>query len=85
MDFKIYQMDVKNTFLNEYITEEVYLKQLSGFENHEFLSHVFKLSKALYVLIQAPHTWYDRLSNFLNKNGFTHGKIDNTLFIKKKS
>ncbi|XP_075083390.1 uncharacterized protein LOC107801533 [Nicotiana tabacum] len=34
--------------------------------------------------IQAPHAWYERLSKFLLENGFTRGKIDNTLFLKKR-
>nr|XP_009778224.1 PREDICTED: uncharacterized protein LOC104227641 [Nicotiana sylvestris] len=33
---------------------------------------------------QAPHAWCERLSKFLLKNGFTKGKIDNTLFLKKR-
>ena len=38
--------------------------------------------KALYGLKQAPRTWYDTLSEFLLKNGFTRGVIDKTLFFK---
>ena len=65
--------------------EEVYVAQLPGFENHDFPNHVFKLSKVLYGLKQAPRAWYDRLSKFLNDNGFTRRKIDNTLFVKTKN
>ena len=39
----------------------------------------------LYGLEQAQRTWYDRLSKFLNDNGFTREKIDNTHFIKTKN
>ena len=84
MDLKLYQMDVKNTVLNGYIMEEVYVAKPLGFENHEFSNHVFKHFKALFGLKQAPCAWYDKLSKFLNDNGFTRGKIDNTLFIKIK-
>ena len=52
-------MDVKSSFLNGFITEEVYVEQPPGFENHEFSNHVFKLSKALYGLKQAPRAWYE--------------------------
>ena len=78
-------MDVKSAFLNGYITKEVYVAQPIGFKNHEFPNHVFKLSKALYGPKQAPRAWYERLSKFLNDNGFVRGKIDNTLFIKVKN
>ena len=50
MDFKFYQMDVKSIFLNSTIKEEVYVEQLSKFEDYEFLNYVFKLNKAFYGL-----------------------------------
>ncbi|KAK2382297.1 putative mitochondrial protein [Trifolium repens] len=84
MNFKLYQMDVKSAFLNGYISEEVYVKQPPGFENHEHPDYVFKLKRALYGLKQAPRAWYDRLSKFLIKNGYSRGKVDTTLFIKRK-
>ena len=82
MDFKLYQMDVKSTFLNGFIEEEVYVEQPLGFESFEFANHVFKLFKALYGLKQAQKAWYERLSNFLLEKGFSKGKVDTTLFIK---
>ncbi|XP_075082760.1 uncharacterized protein LOC142166898 [Nicotiana tabacum] len=33
---------------------------------------------------QAPRAWYEKLSRLLLENGFTRGKIDNTLFLKKR-
>ena len=82
--FVLYHMDVKSTFLNGFISEEVYVKQPTDFENETFPYHVFKLSKALYDLKQAPRAWYERLSFFLLKNGFKRGKVDTTLFIMHK-
>ena len=35
------------------------------------------------ALKQAPRTWYERLRDFLLSKGFTMGKVDTTLFIKK--
>ena len=83
MDFKVSQMDIKSAFLNRFIEEEVYVEQPPGFESFNFPNHVFKLSKALYGLKQAPKAWYERLSNFLLEKGFSRGKVDTTLFIKK--
>ena len=85
MDFKLYQMNVNSIFLNGYITDEVYVAQPLGFENHGFSNHVFKLLKALYGLKQALRVWYERLSKFLNENDFPRGKIDNTFSIKIKN
>ncbi|KAH9697387.1 hypothetical protein KPL71_023585 [Citrus sinensis] len=84
-DFILYQMDVKSAFLNGYIMEEVYVKQPPGFENEKFSDHVYKLSKALYSLKQAPRAWYDGLKNFLLDNDFLMGKADRTLFVKHKN
>ena len=83
LNFKLFQMDVKSAFLNGFIQEEVYVEQPPGFENPSFPNHVFKLRKALYGLKQAPRAWYERLSTFLIENGFSKGKVDTTLFIKK--
>jgi hypothetical protein len=67
--FKLYQMDVKNAFLNGVIQEEVFVKQPLGFENPNYPNIVYKLSKALYVLKQAPWAWYARLKTFLLEHG----------------
>ena len=50
----VYQMDVKSTFLNDILEEEVYIDQPHGntVEGHEH--KVFKLKKALYGLKQPP-------------------------------
>ena len=84
MEFKLYQMYVKSAFLNGYLQEEVYVKQPPRFENTIYPDHVYKLDKALYGLKQAPRAWYDRLSTFLLTHGYTRGKIDNTLFLRKQ-
>ena len=52
--FKVFQMDVKSTFLNGFIEKEVYVKQPPGFENLKFPNRVYILQKALYGLKQAP-------------------------------
>jgi hypothetical protein len=79
---KLYQMDVKNAFLNGPIKEEVYVEQPPSFEDSEYPAHVYKLSKALYVLKQAPRAWYECLRDFLITNGFKVRKADPTLFTK---
>ncbi|KAJ9539482.1 LOW QUALITY PROTEIN: hypothetical protein OSB04_032215 [Centaurea solstitialis] len=83
MNFKVYQMDIKNAFLNGKLNEEVYVAQPPGFVDPKFPDHVYKLNKALYGLKQAPRAWYDTLSTFLLSKGFVRGKIDSTLFLKK--
>ena len=60
------------------------MAQLKGFIDPHFSDHVLYLKKALYGLKQAPRAWYDRLTQYLVSHGFTRGKADQTLFIKKE-
>nr|GFC79612.1 hypothetical protein [Tanacetum cinerariifolium] len=64
-DFTVFQMDVKTTFLNRILKEEVYVDQPPGFVTKQYPDHVYALDKALYGLKQAPRAWYDVLSQFL--------------------
>ena len=81
-NFKVYQMDVKSSFLNGELEEEVYVQQHPGFEESNFTNFVYRLFKALYGLKQSPRAWYDTLSQFLIVSHFTRGTIDKTLFHK---
>lgn len=38
--------------------------------------------KALYGLKQAPRAWYERLTEFLIKNGCNRRGIDKVIFVK---
>ena len=82
LNFKLYQMDVKSSFLNEMLQEEVYVKQPKGFVDPHRSDDVYKLKRALYGLKQAPQTWYDRLTTYLTEHGFKKGFADTTLFIR---
>nr|GEW22532.1 retrovirus-related Pol polyprotein from transposon TNT 1-94 [Tanacetum cinerariifolium] len=48
-DFIVFQMDVKTTFLNGILKEEVYVGQPLGFISKQYPDHVYALDKALYV------------------------------------
>eukprot|EP00253_Pinus_taeda_P029726 PITA_29726 len=80
MGWEIHQMDVKTTFLNGVIEEEVYIEQPEGFETHEKKSHVCRLKKALYGLKQAPRAWYGRIDGYLQKIGFVKSDVDLNLY-----
>ncbi|KAK1414964.1 hypothetical protein QVD17_30730 [Tagetes erecta] len=78
-------MDVKGAFLYGPITDDVYVRQPPGFEDPDYPHRVYKLSKALYGLHQAPRIWYETLSKHLLDHGFTRGQIDPTLFMKREN
>nr|GFA67436.1 retrovirus-related Pol polyprotein from transposon TNT 1-94 [Tanacetum cinerariifolium] len=61
-DFTVFQMDVKTSFLNGILKEEVRVGQPLGFVSKQYPDHVYALEKALYGLKQAPRAWYDVLS-----------------------
>ena len=77
-------MDMKTTFLNGVVEEEVYVEQPLGFETHDRQSHVCKLKKALYGLKQSPRVWYGRIDSFLMSLGFTKSKADPNPYFKVK-
>jgi hypothetical protein len=52
--FKLYLMNTKYIFLNDVIHDEVYVRQPLCFKNPKYLHRMYKLSKALYELNQAP-------------------------------
>jgi hypothetical protein len=82
MKWKLYQMDVKTTFLNGVIEKEVYIEQPQGFEVEDSKSHVCRLKKDLYGLKQAPRAWYGHIDSFLMSSGFTKSKADSNLYFK---
>ncbi|GJZ92668.1 retrovirus-related pol polyprotein from transposon TNT 1-94 [Tanacetum coccineum] len=82
--FPVYQMDVKTTFLNGPLKEEVYVIRPDSFIDPYHPDKVYHLKNAIYELKQAPRAWYNELSNFLVSKGFSKCSIDPTLFITKK-
>ncbi|CAL5387066.1 unnamed protein product [Camellia sinensis] len=76
----LFQMDVKNAFLNGHLLEEVYMQPPPGstFQPHQ----VCKLQRALYGLKQAPRAWFATFSSTILDFGFTSSSYDSALFIR---
>nr|GFB04929.1 retrovirus-related Pol polyprotein from transposon TNT 1-94 [Tanacetum cinerariifolium] len=70
VDFTVFQMDVKTTFLNGILKEEVYVGQPPGFFSKQYPDYVYALDKALYSLKRSPRAWYGVISKFLIDSGF---------------
>jgi hypothetical protein len=75
-------MDVKSTFLNGNIEQEVFVEQLDGFVLNKKGIHVRKQRKALYGFKQAPRFWYDRIDGFLKSQGFQKSDVDANIYFK---
>jgi hypothetical protein len=83
-NFKIYQMDVKSTFLNGNLEEEVYTEQPKEFRLLEDGDYLFKLNKYIYVLKQDPRAWYSILDQQLKQKGFKRGVENKKIYIKRE-
>ena len=81
--FKVYQMDVKSTFLNGILDEKAYIEQPEGFVDPRKKDMVCKLQKELYGLKKAPRAWDERLHNYLIQIGFQRTNDNSSLYIKE--
>ena len=80
--WKLHRLDVKSTFLNGELKEEVYLTQPEGLVEHGQEHLVCKLKKALYGMKQAPRSWYEKIDSFFLQQGFMRSKSDPNLYTK---
>jgi hypothetical protein len=82
MGWNLHQMDVKETFLNGVIEEEVYIEQPQGFEVHSRDTHICILKKSLYGIKKDPRAWYARMDSYLMRLGFSNSHADPNLYYK---
>ena len=81
--FKVYHMDVKSTFMDDILEEEVYIEHAEGLVDDNNKNMVCRLHKALYGLKQTLlRAWYERLHKYLVKIGFERTNDNNNLYIK---
>ncbi|XP_013589286.1 PREDICTED: uncharacterized protein LOC106297627 [Brassica oleracea var. oleracea] len=80
LEWDLWQMDVKNAFLQGELEDEVYMRPPPGMEHLTKPGNVLRLKKAIYGLKQSPRAWYHKLSTTLNGRGFVKSEADHTLF-----
>lgn len=69
-DYEIWQMDVKTTFLNGFIEENIYMQQPIGFVSNSERNKVCKLHKSIYRLKQASRSWNIQFDEIIKMFGF---------------
>lgn len=74
--WEIHYLDVKSAFLNGELNEVVYISQPEGFIKKGQEHLVYRLSKALYGLRQAPRAWYTKLNKCLEGMGLTRCPVE---------
>ena len=81
-DLELHQMDVKTTFLNGDLDENVYMKQPKGFimEGKEDLG--CRLKKSIYGLKQASRQWYLKFNDKIKRFGFKKNIDENCVLTK---
>ena len=84
-DLELHQMDVKTTFLNGDLEENVYMAQPKGFvvEGKERMGCCLK--KSIYGLKQASRQWYLKFDSTIRKFGFQENVEDNCVYAKFKN
>ena len=84
-NWKLWQLDVKSTFLNGPLDEEVFIVQPPGFISKGNEQKVLKLRKALYGLKQAPRDWNKSIDTFLHSVGFQKYSVEHGVYVKTVS
>ncbi len=76
-DMIIHQMDVKCTFLNADIEEEVYVRPPKGYERN---GYVWKLHMSMNGLKQSGRNWFSLLESYLHEHHFENN-VESCLFV----
>jgi hypothetical protein len=79
----MYQSDAVTAFLNGKIEEELYIKQLTMYEQHSPIGEVlvYRLFKALYGLKQTPRVWIKKANKIFKALRLEPIPIDKAYFI----
>ena len=85
MNWRLWQLDVKNAFLYGELDRDIFMMQPECFVSNDHASYVCKLKKALYGLKQAQRAWYGKISQYFMFCGFKILDANSSLFIKNNS
>ena len=80
--FIVHQMDVKTTFLNGELEDEICMDQLDRFVANGQECKVCKLLKSLYGLKQAPKQWHEKFDRTLTSTGFVVNEADTCVYYR---
>jgi hypothetical protein len=84
-DLELHQIDVKITFLNGDLLENVYLAQLKSFTVKGKVHMGFHLNKFIYGLKQPCMQWYLKFDETIRNFGFKENEEDNCIYAKLRN
>ncbi|GJR49295.1 zinc finger, CCHC-type containing protein [Tanacetum coccineum] len=82
--WQVHHLDVKSAFLHGDLKEEVYVTQPEGFVQQGNSGKVYKLTKALYGLRQAPRAWNVKLDQTLKSLDFKKCNLEQAVYTKRR-
>ena len=82
-DYEIWQMDVKTTFLDGFLEEELYMMQPEGFVDPKGANKVCKLQRSIYGLVQASRSWNKCFDSVIKAFGFFYRLLEKPVFTRK--
>ncbi|KAL4284208.1 hypothetical protein GQ457_16G017900 [Hibiscus cannabinus] len=81
-DYEIWQMDVKISFLNGKLEEDVYLTQPEGSVTSKNARKVCKLQRSIYGLKQASRSWNLHFNEAIQEFGFIRNEDEPCVYKK---
>ena len=81
-NLEVHQLDVKTTFLNGELDEEIYMEQLEGITAPRKERKVYKLVKSLYKIKKTPKQWHEKFDNVIMSHDFKISECDKCVYVK---
>lgn len=80
-EMHVHQMDVTSAYVQGELHDEVYMEQPKMFVERRYEENVCKLLKPLYGLKQSAREWYNKLDNYIQKNGGKRTAADPCVYV----
>ena len=77
-NLEVYQMNIKSTYVNGALKEEIYMEPPPGFNIPKGM--VLRLAKAVYGTKQGGQVWYEDIRNTLRQMGYQCTKANHAVF-----
>ena len=81
-NLEVHQMDVKTSFLNGDLDEEIYMEQPEGFISPRQEKKVCRLVKSLYGLKQTLKHWHQKFHSVMLANDLKINECDKCVYVK---